>query len=485
MVVIYGPDGQLTSSRILGAQYTGEKTGGELKSWQYYEPDSNQFVTQSYGLLTAYCATLYHTSPLARAAVEKPLSYAIGNMLMFRSHIPERILGIEKSEAREWSRRFTELLHLEKLAGGYYVCQQELAREAKITGDALLFVLYRENGAVDFVAAGGHSVDWRRENLGVQLNAEGQPEAIFIENQTEAVRFVNNQGFLQLLHFKYAVRPGQFRGLSCYYGEVARAKNLDRWWDATLERAVLESVQMGYFSGAGQLPEMQAKDLARRAKGKKSSGETKEFRQNLKPGSMYQLDAGANFQFTKPETPANSFGLANEWTWNSFGAAVGYPPEFLLGKYSTSFTAHKGALNDAWNRILQERSHFAYQVERNVNAVLLKKFVREGKLEAFGDLGDRVVLEAHLQGAYLGPVPGHINPSVEVKALQTAVEQGFMLRSDAAAKYGNNFWDVVDEWEAEEQRHSQRSLEQQAALLQAEATPLVNNEQEKDENDKN
>ena len=106
-------------------------------------------------------------------------------------------------------------------------------------------------------------------------------------------------------------------------------------------------------------------------------------------------------------------------------------------------------------------------------------------MEAFGDLNDRVVLEAHLQGAYLGPVPGHINPSVEVKALQTAVEQGFMLRSDATAKFGNNFWDVVDEWEAEEQRHSQRSLEQQAALLQAEVAPPANNEQEKNENDKN
>lgn len=497
MVILYGADGRPTYSRNLGAQYTGEKRGGELDSWQYYEPDSNQFIEQSYGLITAYCATLYHTSPLARAAVEKPLSYAIGSMLMFRSHIPERILGIEKARAREWSRTFTELLHLEKQAGGYYVAQQELSREARITGDALLFILYRENGDVDFIAAGGHSIDWRRENLGVHLNAQNQPDALYLQDEPEPVQMVSQTGDLQLLHYKNAVRPGQHRGFSCYYGEIARAKNLDRWWDATLERAVLESVQMGFFSGAGRQPELQARELAMRAKGKKSNSETKELRQNLKPGTMYQLDAGADFQFTKPETPANSFGLANEWTWNSFGAAVGYPPEFLLGKYSTSFTAHKGALNDAWNRILQERSHFAYQVERKVNAVLLKKLVREGKLESFGDLGDRLVLEAHLQGAYLGPVPGHINPSVEVKALQTAVEQGFMLRSDAAAKYGNNFWDVVDEWEAEEERHSRQSREYQAAALAQTAQPAAaqteeqspqnqkNNEEETDEKNSN
>ncbi|MEM9423620.1 MAG: phage portal protein [Spirochaetota bacterium] len=489
VIAILGPNGQPVYSQMLGAQYTGEKTGGEFVDWNYFQPDSNNFISQSYGLLTAYCSTLYHTSALARAAVEKPLSYAIGNALVFRSHLPERILDIGKDEAREWARHFTELLHLEKLASGYYARQQELAREAKITGDSLLFVLYRENGEIDFVSSGGYHINWRAAHLGLELDNERRPIAAHLDTGpsvgggpnagSDPVRFLSASGDLQLLHFKFAARPQQLRGLSCFYSEIARAKNLDRWWDATLERVVIESILIGTLGGDSQINEVRAGELARRVTGKDVKGSNFRLNReshNFKPGSVY--GAEKDLQFSKPETPSNTFGLANEWTWKSFGAAVGYPPEFLLGQYSTSFTAHKGALNDAWTKILQERQHFALSVERQVNAVLLKKFVREGQLKAFGDLNDRRVLEAHLQGAYLGPVPGHINPAQEVKALETAVKNGFMLRSDGAAKYGNNFWDMIDEWEEEEKRHRALSPKQQAKVLEQQSRQPNDKQQE-------
>ena len=391
----------------------------------------------------------------------------IGSGLVFRSHLPEQFLGIDKGRARDWSRRFTELLHFEKLAADYYALQSELAREAKITGDALLFIRYRHDGTVNFIPFGGWAIDWESENLGIVLKSNA-PVGVVLQSTGRRAYFKSRAtGDLQLLLFRYAARPRQLRGFSCYYSEIARAKNLDRWWDATLERAVLESVQMGFFSGDSRAPGMQAAGLAKRAIGKdgKQTGSPSEMAHNMKPGSMYVLENNESMTFTDLKTPSGTFGIANEWTWNTFSSAVGYPPEFLVGKYTSSFTAHKGALNDAWLKIRQERAHFASVVERRVNEVLLRKLVREGKLEIFGDINDRVILEAHLQGTYLGPIPGHINPKIEVEAHKAAVEAGFMLRSDAAVNYGGNFNDFIDEWGEQEARWASLSARQQAETL--------------------
>ena len=66
-----------------------------------------------------------------------------------------------------------------------------------------------------------------------------------------------------------------------------------------------------------------------------------------------------------------------------------------------------------------------------------------------------MVQEAYLQGMYLGPVPGHINPLVEVKAEKLAIDEAFQLRSDVAAKYGNEWDSFFPEWEEEQRKYKE------------------------------
>jgi capsid protein len=497
MVFIYGADGKIIS-RGISAQYDGSKAGGDLHGWTTFTTNPNDFVFSSYGTLSKRNATLYHTSSIARACVNKPLTYAIGDGLVHRSAIDADFLGINSKAAKEWSRNFTELLHYEKIESGYYEKQALLYREAKITGDSVLYFLREEDSEIpfDLIAAGGDEIDWKTVDnnhiLGIFVDDYNRRSGFRRAKTGKDLMFRDADGNQNAIQFLFRERPGQIRGFGCYYSEIARAKGLDRVWDATIERMVQESVQMGYFNTSYTDPAQQAANMARQARGETpKSGELKNAssgRTEMVPGNMYVFENGESMQFTDLKTPSNNFGLANEWSLRMFAMAVGYPPEFIRGEYSTSYTAHRGGLNDAIKKYMQERNTFARYVDQVVNLEYLKYFIRSGELKVKPSFWtDHRVRRAYLSGSVLGPVPGHINPFVEAKADILADEAGYNTKSTISAKYGHDFWNTIDEWADQQMAWFNASPAQQAEQLaknQEEDTKNFNPEETTEEKEK-
>lgn len=475
MIILYGADGSVISHSD-GAQYDGEKTGGELYHWNTFSSAPNDLAKTTYGTLSDRCATLYHTSALVRACVNKPLAYSIGDGLVFRSRIDADYLGISAKKAEAWSRQFTTLLHLEKLEAGYYEKQPMLAREASITGDALLYFL-REDGdekPFDLIVEGGHRINWKMSGknltLGIEHDDFMRRKAVWRTGTTSALPYVDENGNQNVIQFLLRDRPGQMRGFGCVYSEIARAKGLDRVWDAMIERMVQEAIQLGYFATSYSDPATAAAAMAKQARGETpKSGELKDLsgRTNMK-GGMYIFENSESMNFNDLKAPGNNFGLANEWAVKMFSMSRGYPPEFLLSEYSTSFTAHKGAMNDAVKKFMLERADFVRMVDYKVNLEYLKHLIRTDQIQVKPSFWtDYKVRRAYLTGTILGPVPGHINPYVEAKAEQITVSEAFTTRDAVAAKYGNDWWPMVDEWEAQQARWTKGSPEAKAAALAA------------------
>lgn len=484
MVLIYGADGKPITSRPLSAQYTGEKTGGELRQWTTFTQDANDFLTSSYDVLTRRCATLYHTSAIARACVNKPLTYSIGEGLVFKSAINAQYLGISEKKSKEWSRQFTELLHLEKLEDGYYDKQTLLAREAKITGDSVVYFLREasDEKPFDIIPAGGHVINWQKTDskhiMGIVID-KYQRKLGFVGVDGSTTMFKDSDGNYNAIQFLFTDRPGQMRGLSCFYSEVSRAKGFDRIWDATIERMVQETIQLGWFNTSVSDPGRQAENMSRQALGISKSEDLSLISQttDLKTGGMYQFQNGESMQFSDLKTPSNNFGMANEWTVKLFSMATGYPPEFISGQYPTSYTAHKGALNDAIKRYMAERMAFVRSVDYVVNLEYLKYFAATGQIKVIPAFWtDYKVQRAYLQGTVLGPVPGSINPLQEVNADIKADENGYVTKSQIAAKYGNDFNNQLSEWEAQQQAWYEASPAQQAEALKNDMENRDNND---------
>jgi len=458
MVMVIGADGKIDRRVSSSPQYTGDRWITQNIGWTVYHADPNAFVRYTYGELANRAATLYHSSAIARACVHKPLAYVLGSGLVFRSAIDEDFLGLSKEDAKKWSKRFSQLLHAEKLEVDWYQKSARLYTDASITGDALVYLLREDEDdkPFDLIVAGGHDIDDKYQSegcvLGVKIDKFNR--LLGFRNQAEKdVELVDSAGNINAILYRGATRAGQVRGLSKYYSEIGRSRAFDRIWDATVERMVQEAVQVGYYNVTSSDPERQAMAAARAAAGRKKEGvnEIKKMGGSIamSPG-MYVFGNEEGLQFTDLKTPSNNFASANEWMLNMFAMATGYSPEFLMSKYSTSYTAHKGALNDVWRRITMERDGFVRQVEDPINMEYLKHFIRTGQLEVPVEFwADYRIRRAYAAGTYIGPALGAINPLQEVRADIEAVTNGGMTLEAFAAKRGIDFWPTLDEMQAQ------------------------------------
>lgn len=474
MAIVVYRNGRPIFSRASG-QYNGDKTGGEFRRWNVFDTDPNAFLLNTYGELAKRNATLYNTSSIARACVNKPISYSIGDGLFFRSAINADFLGLSAKKAKDWSRKFTELLHLEKMAAGYYDIQPLLAREAKITGDSLLYFLrdLMRDLPIEFIPEGGHGIAWdqSRDNtvLGIQVDDWGRAIGFIRDKKGYPVlKFVDDNNNINAIQFMFKERAGQLRGYGCFYSEIARAKGLDRVWDATIERMGLEATQLGWFEVDTSDPTAQAERMAQHSLGTTTETTLSQVpgSQDMAPGGMYVFRNNEKMQFSDLKTPSNNFGMANEWALKMFSMATGYAPEFILGEYSTSYTAHKGALNDVWKRIMWERNTQIRNVDDKVNLEYLKYFVSRGEINVKPSFfTDHRIRQAYLAGSYLGPVPGQVNPLQEIKAYLEANNAGIIDKSYIASTYGIDFWNNIDEWSAQQQAWFDADPTQVAAVM--------------------
>jgi capsid protein len=284
---------------------------------------------------------------------------------------------------------------------------------------------------------------------------------------------VNPIGDQNLIQFLVKELGRQLRGYPLAYSIINLARNDDTHTDAITHRAVMESIMMGVMKGTSTDLNQQARNLARKNKSVKAQtqGPSTFFRRvanaiKLGAGNILTIQASEDFEFTDLKTPSNIFGDYKDWMVRYVAQATGTPPEVIKAEYSTSYTAHKGALNDFTKAYMKRRKTFERSVMDIVIREIAKDAIGQGLISAPGFFdGGPVIQDAYLAGMYLGPVPGHINPLVEVKADSERVKNAFTLRSDIAEKNGHD-WDImVEEWAEEQDEFTsspQTYLEKQA-----------------------
>ena len=453
-LLAWSSNGRMLTGQI-GAQYSGEKSPGELARMVSYSYDPNHWNALHFDQLARYCATLYYTSELGRASVNNPLNYIIGPGLKFRSALSAKYLGMEEEEARNFSQELTYKIDELKEDLGYYSLSREVARECMITGDAFIHILRDGSGFIRALTATPgvitvdntyHDVDRRVAN-GVWVDRNYSPYAYLSKDTGRRVAFQGRDG-VRHIFVRRLERPQQVRGTGIFYFAISRIKNFDRIWEATMEKMIMESVIVGYSDSDG---EVQESFLEREKKKQRKSGGVSNSRPTgtsvgLEPGLFMDLQNRTNMKFLPPGTPSGNFGTANEWVFNLIGAGCGYPAEFLLGKYSTSYTAHKGALNDVERHAMVDRAMFIEQMEKPINQLLLQELIARGEISL---PRGGVPLRRWLRGHWTHPRIGHINPFPEARAKEISVAQGWQKPSDVAQDYGIDFMDNIAEGAAQ------------------------------------
>jgi hypothetical protein len=431
--------GKFFSYGSAGQQYSGEKIPGDLAGWNALDADPNGFLRQTYSTLAKRSSTLYHTYPPVTGAVDKQTEYAIGKGLLFRSQPNYRVLGISAEYARSWSRDFQQMAEFEFSRLNFFQKQAALFRTALAQGDSLLYFL-RDGAELDLIEMPGLVIDAEvnddRHTLGIRHDRWFRREG-FVDTGGSYVAFRDGGGRQNVAQFYIKRMARQVRGWPLSYAVISLAKNDDRHTDATLDTAVMES--MIAWVTEGDSPESdseQIRDLLSGTKVRKgpvaAAMEKLGSLRGALPGSILNFRTGGKMTPVDKKTPGATFGQFKEWMLNYVGMATGTPPEVIMSKYSTSYTAHKGALNDFCRSFMSKREVFidsvCYPALREVAIGLLLR----GEADMPGFFESDRTQRAWLDGVWLGPGMGAINPAQEVNAKKTAVDAGFSLRGDEA-----------------------------------------------------
>ena len=464
-------NGRITSRISNGGSYDGEKDMGDLNDWRLLSSDSNDILSGSYGLLTERSTTLYHTYGVVKAAVNKQVEYAIGDGLVFRSQPDSATLGINKDDAKEWGKKFQKIVHYYSQEMNFYEKQAALFRSALYSGDSLLFFERDENGKlVDVIETLNNQINWDyNENgytLGIKHDKWLRRKGIMKSDGT-AIDFQDENGNQNVIQFYIKELARQLRGYPLAYSVINLARNDDTYSDAKTHRAVMESIMVATAKLNGTDLDKQLTSMANTNKVNKSKNTIIETASNvianvkkLGTGNILKLNNSEDFEFNDIKTASNNDDAFKKWNLNYVAMATGTPPEVILSKYESSFTAHKGALNDFVKSYTKKRKTF----ERTVMSVWIREVAKDaiaqGLISAPGFFeGGKLIQQAYLQGMYLAPIVGHINPLQEVNAQIKEVNAGFDLKSNMAARRGNEWTNFFPEWVEEMEEYNKVSPE--------------------------
>lgn len=480
MGILVFNNGKVSGNRSYGGTYDGEKNMGDLNNWNILTNDANGILNGTYGMLAERSATLYHTYGPVRGAINKQVDYAVGPGLVFRSQPDWKTLGMTKESAKDWGKDFQKIVHAYFQRLNFYEKQSVLFRSALYGGDSLLFFEKKDGLITDLIETGNNQIDWsyneKDYTLGIKHDDYLRRQGIRQTNGTD-LSFIDPAGDQNVIQFYLKELGRQLRGYPLAYAIINLARNDDTHTDAITHRAVMESIMIGMFESDGTDFNQQTKNMAegfKKKKGQPTEGGVlskigNAF--NLGSGNFYTGKKGEKMTFTDLKTPSNAFGPFKEWIWNYVAAATGTPPEVMMSKYSTSFTAHKGALNDFVKSYMKKRKTFERTVLNIVVREIAKDAIQQGYISAPGFFdGGWMTQQAYLQGMYLGPIPGHINPIVEVKAEAEEVKQGFDLRSNKAAQRANEWDNFFPEWEEEQNEYTNVPLDNKAQAVYQQET---------------
>ena len=133
------------------------------------------------------------------------------------------------------------------------------------------------------------------------------------------------------------------------------------------------------------------------------------------------------------------------------GAALEIPYELLVKRFNSSYTASKGALEEAWKMFNMYRGWLSTDFCQPVYEEWLTEAVAKGRIKAPGFFADPAIRKAYCGAKWNGPAKGMLDPTKEVTAAKERVSNGFSTRSDEAMQMtGSNFYNNVEQLKHEE-----------------------------------
>ena len=476
-----------------------------LKSWNPTKLSSKADIDVNLTTLRGRSADQAINTPIGAAAISTSATHTIGAGLRLSPRIRYKILGLSDEEARNWNKRTLAEFNLwanSKYADIYkrnnFFDLQDIAYTAYlIDGDS--FALFRRQTPTNYMpytlilqilegnrvsnpldfGVLSNIVETNEPNgnkiiSGVEIDKAGAIVAYWISNKvpsdpfdidtiTEWQRvkaFGNITGAPNILQICHDTRADQYRGVPYLAPVIETLKQLSRYTTAELTAAIIKSFFALFFvetpTGAS------LSDVLPSA----FDGENKNAPcvnvsdYGLAPGTMNALPAGVDVKAIDAGRSMSTFDAFITQLIKQVGAAIGQPYEVLMKNFTSSYSASRAALLQAWDEYKLRREWFSRDFCQPVYEAWLTEAIAIGRIDAPGFFEDPLIKSAWCNADWYGPTMSILDPVKDATGSNLRVQYGLSTRErEAAEMTGTDFEENLEQLAYEESLMQEKKLQ--------------------------
>lgn len=478
------------SLKILNSGYSrhgASETKKSLKGWLSRGASVEEDIEKNVGKLRERSRDLFMGTPLATGAIKRIRTNVVGSGLRLNAQIDYEYLGMSPEEADQWEtvaeREFSlwadSVLCDAQQMNNFYELQQLAFLSQLISGDcfALLPVIPRKtlpyDTRIQLIEADRvcnppyDQIKDKNVINGVEVGRQGQVIAYYIaqkhplssglvQNEWKRVeKFGKHTGRQNVLHLMESERPEQRRGVPILAPVIESLKQLGRYSDAELMAAVVSGMFTVFIKSEspGEEP------LGQMLPDEELVDEADENSYELGNGAIIDLGPGEDVAQVNPSRPNTAFDGFVTSVCRQIGSALEIPYELLLMHFTSSYSASRAALLEAWKMFRMRRTWLANSFCQPIYEEWLAEAVAKGRIEAPGFFSDPMTRKAYCGAEWNGPSQGQLDPVKEVTAAAKRVEHGFSTRARETVELtGGDYYRNVRQLSVEEKLRREGGL---------------------------
>lgn len=438
-----------------------------MRGWSAQSRTPQEDIDYNIDVLRQRSRSLYMSSPLATSAIKTNRTNVIGAGLKLKSRIDAKFLGLSDDEADEWEqnteREFSlwadslwcDTMHL----NNFYELQQLALMSWLMNGDGFALIEHAEPQQYMPYGLKLHLIEADRvcnpnyisgelipvvtlDNgnrciNGVEVDDNGAIIAYHVcshypnsfidfklRKWTRIEAYGEITGEPNILHLMESERCEQYRGVPYLSPVVECLKQISRYTEAELMAAVVTAFFTAFIKQNGSTTDVGFDTAIPPEEQVDNDPNAYE----LGAGTVNMLGPGEDVVIADPKRPASGFdGFINAMA-KQIGAALEIPAELLSKAFTSSYSASRAAILEAWKAFRMRRGWFANDFCQPIYELWLSEAVARGRIKAPGYFNDPSIKKAWSASDWYGPSPGQLDPVKEVNAAQLRVQNGFSTR---------------------------------------------------------
>lgn len=446
---------------------------------------------------------------LGRAAVVRVRSSVVGTGLICRPQVDHEALGISEEQAdqlntqleREWTLYAEDPRECDAEATSTHYQQQAIALMSALTGGDVfvatpdierpgtLYSTRLQLLETDRICNPNAQPDNEQLCEGIEFDPDtGAPIAVWICNGypdekrlTRPLKWERLEVFGAVTGRRRVLqvwcdkeRPGQKRGAPYLAPVLEPLQKLERYSSAELMAAVI-SAMFTVFLKKGE--SFNQSNLPMSALGNEQpEGATPDLPPvELGEGAVVDLAPGEEPITANPARPNAQFDPFFMAVAKEIGAALELPVEELLLYYSSSYSAARAAMLQAWRMYSLRRWWLVCDFCQPSYELLVDEAVARGRIRLPG-YADPARRRAYTRAVWIGPARGAIDELKEAKAAQARIDAGLSNETIEAAAMTGETWQQI--YRQRKREVDQRRADQMELPNSKQAAPAETNQEE-------